>query len=490
MTHEDGIIASVSPEVVASVRHSVRNVLEETPAFAHIDKNQQRLLAHKLVGLGVLAAGLIDQDQRLTERVAERRHQRGLASALSAGDQLGLQGVRGAAPALTQARDSIDFPNFVGSLITGVFNAILHSSSVQMGQLGELVDGVATSADDFAKSISDAEVAQWLIAKFPRLLRVTEDGVDAVEGVDLSEHTPELASGLGASSGEDPTDPYTLMDLGRRKLARDKQSTLASMIQLGLQRIVVDQGRIHASMDLRVDAQSGSAEARAQRDDWRVNAGAQGSFTNGLWGASASASTSIGQVKSDAQLTNEQLGLRAGLRSSVDLAFRTDQVPIDKLASRNARVKLEQAARVPADVTSGGSLLAPAPSNFSAPSLDVPPTAPATPPPARPTGAQGNQGQTPTRTQPAGSPPGTAQPQPAGSAGSGTAAQPQPGGTAGSGTTAQPQPGAPLPGAAPAQPGSANLNATPAGPGPAGSAGAAPATGTAVAHPPPALQQH
>jgi hypothetical protein len=180
-------------------------------------------------------------------------------------------------------------------------------------------------------------------------------------------------------------------------MARDKQSTLATMMQLGMQRIVVDDGRIHASMDLRVDAQSGSQEARASRDDWRVNAGASGSFTAGLWGASASASTSVGQVKSDAQYTTEQLGLRAGIRSSVDLAFRTDQVPIDKLASRSARVKLEQAARVPADVSSGASIIAAGPANFSAPSLDVP-SVPAAPP-ARPGAGQPSPTQAPKPQQ-------------------------------------------------------------------------------------------
>src|SRR5262249_55881559 len=165
------------------------------------------------------------------------------------------------------------------------------------------------------------------------------------------------------------------------KMAQDKQTTLATMMQMGLQRIVVDEGRIHASMDLRVDAQSASAEAKAQRDDWRFNAAASGGFGNGLWSAQASASTSIGQVKSDAQLTNEQIGVRAGLRSSVDLAFRTDQVPLDKVASRSARAHLDNAARS-VDVGGDKSILTPIPSNFAAPSLDVTPQQ-ASPPPGQ-----------------------------------------------------------------------------------------------------------
>jgi hypothetical protein len=373
--------AATSPEVLAEVRRTVRRTLESVPSWAQANPERRRALAQGMVDLGMAAAGLANEEHRASGRAASRRKGTRRARGLSAGDQLGLQATRAAAGALTAAKDAIDFPAYVSSLITGVFQAILTSSTVQIGSLGDLVDGVAKSAEDFEASVTDGEVAAWLTAKFPRLLVASEGSVAAASGVDLSDHAQELSAGLGTGDGDDPSDPETLMDLGRAKMARDKQSTLATMMKLGLQRIVVDEGRIHASMDLRVDATSGSQEARAQRDDWRVNAGAQGGFNTGIWSASASASTSVGQVKSDAQLTNEQIGLRAGLRSSVDLAFRTDQVPIDKLASASARVHLERAARVPEDV-SGASILPSMPSNFSAPSLDVPavpapPSAPA-----------------------------------------------------------------------------------------------------------------
>jgi len=363
-------VRELSPAVVAEVRQSVRSVLENAEVFAAASEKKKKELAKGLVDLGLIAAGLMNDERKSDEKVKKRS--KAVAAALSAGDQLGMQATKAAAGTLTGLRDAIDFPNYVGSLITGVFQAILNSSATQLGTLSDMVESVGVSAEDYASSVDDSEVARWLVGKFPRLLRPNEDGsgVDAAAGVDLQEHAAELQKVLGSEA--DGSDVDVLLESARRKMAQDKQTTLATMMQMGLQRIVVDEGRIHASMDLRVDAQSASAEAKAQRDDWRFNAGASGGFGNGIWSAQASASTSIGQVKSDAQMTNEQIGVRAGLRSSVDLAFRTDQVPLDRVASRSARVHLDNAARA-VDVGGDKSILTPTPANFAAPSLDTSP---------------------------------------------------------------------------------------------------------------------
>jgi len=394
------------PEVLAAVRRSVRELLEATPSYGLADQETRRALAERMVAVSLVAARLADEDQRLTEQV-RRRARPAFARAQSAGDQLGLQAVREAGTAIRSVKDSIDFPTYVGTLITGVFQAILSSTTLQLGSLGELLDNVSASAEDFEGTIGDPEVARWLVAKFEFLVPGPDGKVVVRPGVDLAEKLPQLQAGLGVGEGElgdlDPQDlEGSLFPLARRRIGRDKQQVLGTMIQMGLQRIVVDEGRIHASMDLRVDAQSGSQHDLAQRNDWRVSTAASGSFGVGPWSASASVSASVGQVKSDHQFTNEQLGVRAGLRSSVDLAFRTEQVPLDRLADEKQRVRLEKAARVPASVTEGGSILAPAPAPVSMGPLPMdaippPPTAPQLP--QRPATNEGTpvKGATPTK---------------------------------------------------------------------------------------------
>jgi hypothetical protein len=399
-----------------AVRRAVRAMLLESPAYVAADPGERKTIANKLVNVGMVAARMLETDDQLTKQIAERPP---VAEGLDASDQLGMRAVNSAGATVRNLRDSIAFPEFVQSLITGTFQAILTSSTMQLGALGELLDNVAASASDFEATIGDNDVRSWAVQRFP-FLRLTDGTVGMTDPeADIHEHDAQLKAALSASDDEvgsvDGSDiESTLLPLVRRKMGRDRQSVLATLVQMGLQRIVVDDGRLEASMDLRVDASSSSQEDNQALDSLGVTAGASGSFGVGPWGASVQASTSIGRVRSDHQLTNEQIAARAGLRSSVQLAFRTEQVPLDRMADQNARVRIAQNARVP-DVADH-SILETAPSISGSPSLQAPtvPAAPTIPQrPAQPSGggaATGGGGAAPGGTA-ASATPAASQPQ-------------------------------------------------------------------------------
>ena len=71
----------------------------------------------------------------------------------------------------------------------------------------------------------------------------------------------------------------TLLPLVKKKMGKSRQQLLGTMVQMGLQRVVVDQGQLHASMDMRVDTSSVSTENKAEQNDYRVNAGASAATT-------------------------------------------------------------------------------------------------------------------------------------------------------------------------------------------------------------------
>jgi hypothetical protein len=109
---------------------------------------------------------------------------------------------------------------------------------------------------------------------------------------------------------------------------------LAMMVQMGMHRIVIDSGRINASKRFHIDATSAAEEDQSSRFDTRTTIGASGSFGFGLWSASASISSTIGYVSTDDVRTRENLTASAYLNSSVELHFRTDQVPLDRIPHR------------------------------------------------------------------------------------------------------------------------------------------------------------
>jgi hypothetical protein len=341
-------------ELLPTVRRSVRSVLEQAPLFAQASPEQRRELAQKMVKVAMMGADLVDDERRQTAKVAPP-----LSTAQEFGDA-----ARQAGQTFQDIRNAIDFPTYVQSLITGVFQAITSSNIQQLSAIGDMLDAVARTEDEFtSENIRDGDVIAWAVQKMP-FLRAHEGTLAVREGVDISEKTADIAAQLRASESEvsslDPDDLLsTLGPLIRRRIGRERQQMLATMVQMGLQRVVVDEGRLHASMDMRVDTRSALAQERARREELNIDAGASAQFGMGMWGASAHLNVGFSKIESEHTATREEIDTRAGLRSSVDLAFRTDQIPLDRMASPAQRARLDAAARVPATVAEGNASLIP-----------------------------------------------------------------------------------------------------------------------------------
>ena len=107
----------------------------------------------------------------------------------------------------------VDFPDFVSSLIKGVFDAIVDASIKQMEAYAKLVAGVAKSLRAFVESASDNQARDYLAEQYPDFFK------KAVK----------------------KTAPTQM-----RKLATSRQQLLASMVLMGINRIVVTDGKISA----------------------------------------------------------------------------------------------------------------------------------------------------------------------------------------------------------------------------------------------------
>jgi hypothetical protein len=139
----------------------------------------------------------------------------------------------------------------------------------------------------------------------------------------------------------------TMIPLIRRKLGRDRQAMLATMVLQGMNRVIIDDGQIEASMDLAVDARSTAEQTTADRFDTRVTTSASGSFGMGVWGASASLSATVGYVKSDEQFSREDMRIKAGLRSRVSLGFHTEPFQLGRMASQTRQRNIQAKAMNP-----------------------------------------------------------------------------------------------------------------------------------------------
>jgi hypothetical protein len=360
-----------APSTLDVVRRAVRGVVQSTPELAGRPE-LRRKLAQNMVGVSLAAAELIDAERRADQEVARTLARSGrarpaaaaglaagpgaapLAGAQAAGDIHRMTAVRSAAGVLEGTRRALDFPGFVTSLITGVFQAMTTSTIQQLEAYVNLLESINSSTSAFAaSSITPGRAATWAAAQFPELAITPGDPPALVvrDDADMPE-ADVLKDRLGATEDEvsqiDDSDlESTLLPLVSRKLARDRQSMLATMVLMGMNRIVVDSGRIHASMELQVDARSTAEQTQAERFDTRVTTTGSGSFGMGMWGASASLSATVGYVRSDEQFTREDIALRAGLRSSVDIGFHTEPLELGRMARPDAVARIRDTARVP-----------------------------------------------------------------------------------------------------------------------------------------------
>ena len=197
-------------------------------------------------------------------------------------------------------------------------STLLQINQQQLQQYLELIRGVSQSLDGFASLGGNDDAARrWLVERFPGSFAIDgeneeRDNMPSMGGDD--EREPPRLTSVGAppstealraalsleADAEVPSGGgEALVPFVRRALARNRQGMLATMIQMGMQRIVIDSGKITAAMRFHIDATSAAQERNTSAFDTRTNIAASASVGFGWWSASANMSSTIGYVRSD-----------------------------------------------------------------------------------------------------------------------------------------------------------------------------------------------
>jgi len=102
----------------------------------------------------------------------------------------------------------------------------------------------------------------------------------------------------------------------------------------GLQRLVVESGRLNASMRFHIDTRSAAASDAGSRFDFSNRFEASGKFGFGPWGVEAKMTNTIGYVSTQRDQTTEEMNTDLDLNSSVELYFKTDYLPLELMAGK------------------------------------------------------------------------------------------------------------------------------------------------------------
>ncbi|HWH42115.1 MAG TPA: hypothetical protein VNU21_19840 [Usitatibacter sp.] len=366
-----------TPQALEAVRPRIRAALMAIPAYQCLSADEQRDLASNMVKVmayisdpnGVMTEAAGGPGTRATARALGDDPVQATKSMLSAPPQTAGQdfkagAVREGVEQFGALVKKVDFPKFVGGLIKNVFQAIVESSIEQMRAYGELISNVAKTVGDFANdNISPAAGRDWLAQKYPDTLEV-QPGAQAgglAEGAEAPVPPPVLAAkgenpeiklaevsrDLGIippiTAIDDPQAELKVVTAARLQMAKSRQQMLASMVMLGINRIVITDGSITAKVifDMRAEdkvkrtysAQMNDTES--QRAATSMNAGYGGWMSPVSADMHAEAETNhVATVGSAVDETSESKAeVKAKLSGEVRVNFKSDYLPLEKMAT-------------------------------------------------------------------------------------------------------------------------------------------------------------
>jgi hypothetical protein len=374
--------AQVGPEmatpgvVQALAAGQVKALLEAAPAFYQLPPDQREKMRADLNRITAYTASLIHDDWSQSAKLHQTpmvraRHviegeilqaparskpaARSLADGFQRSEDGGFTPVAASNVArITQdTLNAIAFPTFVADLIKGTFQAIVDASIQQMEAYATLLSNVAKTVEQFANdNITDNNARDWLVGAYPRHIALDTSGdqprLKLAAGADEAPQ-PDWQGDLnlgGDFSFDEQSLEDSLVPSARRKMAQGRQQTLATMVLMGMNRIVVTKGRIKAGMGFRIDTTDRSTSKYASNFESKHES--QAKYGWFLSPVSASVKNSVTYVSSTKKDSESALDVSADLTGEVDLQFKSDYFPLERFASTGVIAQIQQNTPNPA----------------------------------------------------------------------------------------------------------------------------------------------
>lgn len=241
---------------------------------------------------------------------------------------------------------AIGFPDFCASLIQGTFQAIVDSSIQQMEAYSNLLAETAKTVDTFMEdNISEDMARDHLTSNYGDIFQkdlstglpqmtVNTDAVGAGQ-------LPSFLKDLGFDSPMDldqrSVDQVVIPQV-RKTLAEMRHQSLATMVMMGINRIVVSDGEINAKLQFHIDASQSSSLTFS--DYKPTNWSLAGQLASNQFAASG---LLVNTTNINAQ---SEINMNADLTGEVRVRFRSDYFPLERFADSAAIQLINQHAHV------------------------------------------------------------------------------------------------------------------------------------------------
>ena len=255
-----------------------------------------------------------------------------------------------------QALEAVDFPSFVAGLVSGTFQAIVDATAQQVREYATLVASLTKSVGEFSRdNVSPNQVRDWLVGRHPKDLILVvpkpgERGSPRLRPRSKNAESPAWLAQYGLANQElnDELVEGPLIEAAQMHLGEERLQTLATMVLMGINRIVVNDGQIKARLQFHA-----SARESLKADVAMQSAGQQIGIAGRQTQMQAAVSTMVSTINVNAQA---DVAVRANLVGEVAIKFRTETFDINRFAdtqaiqllTRHSRMQNDSAAPAPA----------------------------------------------------------------------------------------------------------------------------------------------
>lgn len=246
--------------------------------------------------------------------------------------------------------EEIGFPEFTTKLVGDTFDALIAANIRQQQAYIELLEATSKSLTEYINDTKDDITPEEIVQLFSAIVPPKDPKVDGpptgiVIGESLNETqktaiNDELAVTDGSTTTNDSvattgqitaTKYQALVDAAAVRIAANKYTLLKEMVQLGMLRLVVTDGKIETRLNFRAYGSDSFTKhtSDATRTNFAVRAQAQ---TGGLisnW-VKASASTAYSRVRVQTATSSERSNssVSTQIMGGVTINFRTDYLPV------------------------------------------------------------------------------------------------------------------------------------------------------------------
>jgi hypothetical protein len=231
----------------------------------------------------------------------------------------------------------VDFPTFVKDLLKGVFDANLKVSIQQMEEYQKLLKTATKSVGEFVNAIDDTAAFGYLAENQSDKFSLDFD----TKETDASGNPKPIltnAKGERLDLGDNEIKAK-IMD-AKISMAKEQRNLLVQLVVAGLQRLVVDSGKVKASVlfDVKasesIDRQDKAALKQAHSSGTSFKRG--GGLVGSLFGGSGSGNTTSDtktQISVSSAKGLSSTSLEAKLTGEVEILFKSDYFRLDNFAA-------------------------------------------------------------------------------------------------------------------------------------------------------------